>query len=958
MRGHYLLGAASALAIMAGISHSTPARAASGSTYMPAVGCTGYMYGNSISNPLNCVTQIPGAGLAPGAAATNLGFTPARVFNVTDPKYGAICNGNSSNAAADTAGINAAVAAAAAAGGGVVALPPGNCYTNATITVAVSSVQIWGQGENSTTVTPTGAFDAFDFGYLANATNSHVGLRDLSIIWTSTPTSGYCFGVDHTYYPEVHNIFCQNSYAGVAIGPSYFGEYDNVRFLSSYTGGSHGDGLKIYGDQNTIGSGTHPVSNNFNDWYFLSPVGGAFEHDLGISSAEHTYFKNIYFNGANTNNVLMQVQDPSTATSPGIQNTTFETIYSDNNASNMGCGIYINGNANGTIVDTKISNLIAAGEVPFVNSGSTQGVCVNSTTPSQVADLKIVNANIYDWQATGLNIQSGTDIQLTNVKTQNNNALNTLSAVGLDIGPNVSGLIATNLRAGGSTYGTTYQLYGVYLESGAQHIVIDGGDVTGNVLLGVDNLTLASQATVKNVLGYDIVGATCDAQVVYGNLTTSGGSGGKRTVTIAGTPAAIPVAGQLIDVGLGGSGAGVSWQGTVVSTTASPNPVITVTAAAGTATGPTYGVVQWGTDTTSAFTYALASAPPSLTVPGQCGIASRVTMSASGVELRGKLGPPGHHDAIVTPWSPPPFSGFVWLGSPDIMFNQTSVSGLSNKQTKGQSVRNLAFFGGNSATVGRNIATVSGSTAYDLYAADATSANFVWGLNGASALGEAAGTCFLDEANFTADGVLYGALDYLFSGQSVTLPSGASNWDYCASNFRNVAAFFGGADAIEDVFADHNHIDNVTMIGNGAGTTAYSIHATSITAGPAQANHYTRITVSNLTTNTQGQIKVEGNATDESFEWLDNLDPPVGWSLIIANSNPITCTNDHGEDCAPVAIASLPTCNAGLVNKRYTVNNGVASPTYNAAVSTTGSATDAVMCATTNGGSSYGWVYR
>ena len=121
MRGHYLLGAASALAIMAGISHSTPARAASGSTYMPAVGCTGYMYGNSISNPLNCVTQIPGAGLAPGAAATNLGFTPARVFNVTDPKYGAICNGNSSNAAVDTAGINAAVAAAAAAGGGVVA---------------------------------------------------------------------------------------------------------------------------------------------------------------------------------------------------------------------------------------------------------------------------------------------------------------------------------------------------------------------------------------------------------------------------------------------------------------------------------------------------------------------------------------------------------------------------------------------------------------------------------------------------------------------------------------------------------------------------------------------------------------------------------------------------------------------------------------------------------------------
>ena len=526
------------------------------------------------------------------------------------------------------------------------------------------------------------------------------------------------------------------------------------------------------------------------------------------------------------------------------------------------------------------------------------------------------------------------------------------------VGPSVVHFIGNNIRSGGTYLGasTGGQVYGVQVQAGAQDVIIDGGDVTGDATGGVQNLA-GAQAVIKDVLGYDIVGANCDAEVVYGSLTTSAGSGGTRTVTIAGGPAALPVAGQLIDVGIGGSGAGVSWRGTVVSSTASPNPVITVTAAAGTATGPTYGVVQWGTNTAGAVTYALASAPPLLTLPGQCGIASRVVMTASGETLRGTLGPPGHHDAFATPWSPPPFSGFVWLGSPDIMFNQTSVSGIGNKVTTGQTVHDLAFYGGNSATVGRNIATVAWSNAHDLYAADATSANFSWGSGGATSLGESAGTCFHDETSFVADGILYGGVDFLFTGANVTLPAGTYAFDYCGSNLRNIWGSFSGSDAILDLFADHNHIDGVNLLANGALATGYSIHASSIGIGSAQANHYTKVGVGNLSANTQGHIKVEGNATSESFLWVDTFDPPAGWALEIANTNPITCTTDQGADCAAVAIASLPTCNAALVNKPYTVNNGVAAPTKNGAVSTTGPATEQVRCVTLNSGSTYGWVY-
>ena len=424
--------------------------------------------------------------------------------NVEDfREWGALCN----NSHDDQPAIQAEVNAFGAYGGKRIRVTAGACKIGATISVPYNDIHFFGIGENTSTIVPTGGFDAFVFGDIANATVSHVGMRDLSIVWATIPASGHCFRVNHVYYPVVHNVLCQNPYAGAAIGPSYFGEYDNVRFFSSYTGGSFGDGLTLYGDKNTIGSGTHPVSNNFNDWYFLSPVGGAFEHVVGISSAEHTHFANLYINGANTNDILMQVQDPSVATSPDIQNTTFDTIYSDNNAVAMGCGIYINGNGNGNIVDTKISNLIAAGEVPFVASGITQGLCINANAPSQVAETKIVNANVYDWQASGINIQSATDTQLTNVKSQNNNALNTTAGVGLDIGPNVRGLIATNLRAGGTTYGASLQTYGVYIEGGAQNVVIDGGDVTGNVTAGVQNnnsvTTTPSTITISNMIGFN-----------------------------------------------------------------------------------------------------------------------------------------------------------------------------------------------------------------------------------------------------------------------------------------------------------------------------------------------------------------------------------------------------------------------------------------------------------------------
>lgn len=78
--------------------------AAVASTLLPALGCTGYVYGNGVNTPITCPTTIPGSGLTPGAAAVNLGTNQA---SPTDSRYGAVCDGTTVDSAAFTATIAA-----------------------------------------------------------------------------------------------------------------------------------------------------------------------------------------------------------------------------------------------------------------------------------------------------------------------------------------------------------------------------------------------------------------------------------------------------------------------------------------------------------------------------------------------------------------------------------------------------------------------------------------------------------------------------------------------------------------------------------------------------------------------------------------------------------------------------------------------------------------------------------
>ena len=74
-----------------------------------------------------------------------------------------------------------------------------------------------------------------------------------------------------------------------------------------------------------------------------------------------------------------------------------------------------------------------------------------------------------------------------------------------------------------------------------------------------------------------------------------------------------------------------------------------------------------------------------------------------------------------------------------------------------------------------------------------------------------------------------------------------------------------------------------------------------------------------------------------------------------ASATPVTNAYITTVEITPVTIASLPTCNSTNVGDHAFVNNGVTTPTYHLAVSSTGTGQWPVYC--TYNGSAYSWVY-
>ncbi len=200
-----------------------------------------------------------------------------------------------------------------------------------------------------------------------------------------------------------------------------------------------------------------------------------------------------------------------------------------------------------------------------------------------------------------------------------------------------------------------------------------------------------------------------------------------------------------------------------------------------------------------------------------------------------------------------------------------------------------------------------------------------------------------------------GALDNESTSASMWIrAAGDRFWDNNGNDIYNVSG------AVNPIVIEGSDFDSTSGKFSGAVVGSYIGSAGDIYE---KAGHDT------LILGASGKISVIGTVGDCSL-WVeagtlfsgDSAAGSAGCTFQIGTASyPFTsgafsgAVSSGSVQVAPVAIGSLPTCGSTLVGREYWVNNGVTSPTYHLAVSSTGTATWPVYC--TYNGSAYAWVY-
>jgi hypothetical protein len=143
-------------------------------------------------------------------------FDPAdQQFDITDPKYGAVCDGATNDAAAIQAAIDAAIVT-----GGAVAFPPGKtCSLGATgisIGTTLNGVRLFAPSFATTTLTYSGTAAALTVGVQAAATFTYRHtIENLQIDITGAGASAVAIQVNPSLYVTLRNnrLYTNNAYA-------------------------------------------------------------------------------------------------------------------------------------------------------------------------------------------------------------------------------------------------------------------------------------------------------------------------------------------------------------------------------------------------------------------------------------------------------------------------------------------------------------------------------------------------------------------------------------------------------------------------------------------------------------------------------------------------------------------------------------------------------------------------
>jgi hypothetical protein len=252
-----------------------------------------------------------GSGTLTASGANALAITPAMqsYTTIVSPlQFGAICNGSSGNATADTTGVQDAVNHIA--NNGTVQLPPGStCYLNSTISVTGSGVRIVGGGHNSTIIqyVPSANGPVFQFysGSSSEAFNNAligVGINSTDTTYTKTAI----------LMEDQGEFTLDDIMVGVG-GTKWNGGSATTNPCNSTTDAQAGSiALRNCGRDN----------NDLSRLYFTADRNIVLSPDPNVTteSIDHNHFKDLYLvNVAGTLNPLVWV-DPTTV----LTNLTFD----------------------------------------------------------------------------------------------------------------------------------------------------------------------------------------------------------------------------------------------------------------------------------------------------------------------------------------------------------------------------------------------------------------------------------------------------------------------------------------------------------------------------------------------------------------------------------------------------------------------------------------------------------
>ncbi len=419
--------------------------------------------------------------------------------------YGAICNGSASNAAADTAGIKAALAARAAAGGGDVHLPYGAliCQVDATIVVP-QAVHLVGEGAESSHLYAAVANMAPMVQLAGNG--SSISHMDLDPNAAGVPTSGsaisFAAGVSNA---EATDLNISAPCDGIDLNGN------TVRVQRVYINLTHGKGcvgLRV-GNLTTGGTTVNPVVDNVTVSADTTnpPDAGMVVHDAGGLLLHHS-----------------SVSGTGTLIKPGsgqvVQWTTGDDTYlGDLTTSGVPAFKIDTGATNATVEGTTCNGCWAS------SASAAAGVQVTNTGGGTVTGTHFNLLRAYGNGAAAILLQGGTDFTL-DASTVCGTAT---GYPDISVALNVSSIALRNNVLGGrcDSFATTPS-NSIALGGNNADMVITGNDlhgtttpvsgtpvgdsvVNGNTIIDTQAPTLATAPTValtNSYSAYQLTGTT------------------------------------------------------------------------------------------------------------------------------------------------------------------------------------------------------------------------------------------------------------------------------------------------------------------------------------------------------------------------------------------------------------------------------------------------------------------